>query len=445
MLAVRGAFLGVSASFILSCSEADVPGKLQFETEYVRYFSSGRGELCPDLPDVFASARRNLIAALGFPGQKVDYFRFDTELDVRHSAACRGMERCSNKGAVFSAEEFDPHEVVHALVAAEGRPAAMLAEGIAELAQCNPISPFPPPTTPWQEVAVMQAHEPGSGAVYSGGTLLTKRVLRRFGSAALRSFYRQSSDEPSAAVLAFEYGRAFDESFGAAWSDAAGQPVSRICACEGEPLPTDGSVMSIRETCSGQLRPFTIEQDRDVLVRFSGSAFVERCDGDEEALGIHFPGSAVGQSSLAVARLAPGRYYANFFGSGLAATATDRLWSLQPAGLTFASDCNAAGILVLDETVGAGITLSTPVTSGPLFARVSSPDPVDVIVQADGSRPGGGRVLACSGCPASPDQCSPVPSLGTRFVLTSTTVLVFVPPAGSNVSLRLGVAFARTI
>lgn len=227
--------------------DAELPPAIA-SLERIDYFAHLPLSECSDAPERLQDELLTLESVLALRGpERVGYFFHEGELGVGDEPCPDGVTGCARGSLIYSREYVHRHELVHAVLANEPRPGALLREGMATAFGHNAVTlPETPPTLS-SMLATDQA-EPGD--VYASGALLVAHLHRRFGREQLLEFYRTSSPDSSEESLAALFQQIFEDDLAEVWKLAHEERAPYVCdELASDAVITSGSKLFSASSC----------------------------------------------------------------------------------------------------------------------------------------------------------------------------------------------------
>lgn len=276
-----------------ACEQYDLPEEW-VETEHFRYYYRAEDPPCPMVLERLETHYDILTSYLGVTlpeGQRIHYYKFVDAEDFYANAPCSRGSACyqPSNHKIFTYEQVQTHEMLHAYTMTLGKAPALFSEGIAEALSCSfwtdlrPLIPGDFPIESLLENKDFRDSDLGAYPYQVAGSF-TLFLLERFGVDAWRSFYSRLSLDTSAATIAEQAEQVFGEPFAdtiTAWRETLSQPYWRgdwcLEHCSGDPpaLVLDASAIVTGEvSCTSQVIPVDVPEDTALLVRFDSEATV---------------------------------------------------------------------------------------------------------------------------------------------------------------------------
>jgi hypothetical protein len=196
---------------VLACGPRDAPDDQLLTSPHFRYHARADAVLDPTVMDRLEAFRGELDATFGIESPIVDYYLYRDVADLSANSPCPGRP-CTYAGTeIQTSAPFHEHELVHALLSDVGRPASVVAEGIANHFACaQPRLSYEIDPAKW--ATAVGADTTGEvdfavASTYSFGQRLVAWMLETGGTRRFLDFYGTSLDTKDAAIFALQFQR----------------------------------------------------------------------------------------------------------------------------------------------------------------------------------------------------------------------------------------------
>jgi hypothetical protein len=368
---MRRAPLAIAAIAAIACLGGaacgpDLPDRM-WRSENFRYFSrAGDTDICPAILGQLEEHRQVITSLLGIDPPIVSYYKFESLDDFESHAECGdGAAGCAPNSTVRSPADFDRHELIHAYLAAYGRPPWFLVEGAAVALSCQRT---PRPTGSWRD---HYAEPHSSTALYGAGGWLAGYMLRSFRGTHFTELYQSLGSNATADQFAeaFEklYGLPLDE----VWAAAIGGPQAPMrCLWEcGRPeFALDQPATTLAASCAAGSQQLSFSLATGSVTRWridgDGRFFIRSCDGNDE------PATSVSGPGELLAPLGAGHYFVDAFVEANARPALAATTNALPVLSSF--DCATVPTVPDDPAGLTNLAVFYPSSDGTRFTEFAT-------------------------------------------------------------------------
>jgi hypothetical protein len=132
----------VLAAVATACGGTDdnlLPTDVHWSSEHFDYYTrAADSSVCESVTETLERHRRAVIEYLGLSDgdAKVDYRKFRDARDYSSSSSCPDAGACTIDARVETPWVMDEHELIHAYLAAVGRPPPLFSERVAQALSC---------------------------------------------------------------------------------------------------------------------------------------------------------------------------------------------------------------------------------------------------------------------------------------------------------------------
>lgn len=306
---------------LFGCGSDDAPQivlpPFRSSTARVDYYSDTDLSACPDAA---ARVQARVEALEGVFGVRapahIAYAHYQTTEPLQRDFQCPAEATGCQSGADVASTSFvDYHELVHATLAPQGRPDALLLEGIAVAYQHAgsgdaALKPWPA----WRDLVVQARTYPPTSQVYGLGAALSAYLVTRFGMAQFLAFYRSSTNAASPDVFAAQFLQAFGTPLDSVWADMSGVEGGSLCDDLSPNTPLDGSEAVTDSSCLDAHGParHVFELDRDTPLALEtnyGNGSIGACSLTQQPSNAGWMGAIKGFWSVNLGTWRSGTYY----------------------------------------------------------------------------------------------------------------------------------------
>jgi hypothetical protein len=320
--------LAVATMLVLGCGNKDslqLPS-ITVQSSHFRYFATSKERIPTGILDRLEKLRSDVYGYLGIMDERlITYYRFDHIEDFNYLDGSDKTEGMCIGSSVYTAKDFDQHEVIHALLSQWPAP-PIIAEGIAEALHCDTPPSWvygQPATMDWPEVVSATHH---NSDVYRWGARLVLHLIRKHGPKAFIQYYQSGHSWKSSSDFVQGFEGFWQESWPLVWSSlttALPSVPAPICPCGHPVLPTDGSTTRISEFNDYLVLP-EIPVGQSLLLSFNGvGPAIGRCE-DSALTSVTVSAPTDGPvAAEVVAHLRNGRFFLSTTGES---TVSARVW-----------------------------------------------------------------------------------------------------------------------
>lgn len=402
---------------LVSCggSVSADPVPLQAASTHFRYYATRWLRQINGVRSAAEANRADVYTYFGLNDEEVvDYFLLDADQIAAH---CTDERYCTVDRQIFTQDELDHHNLIHAYLSGVGEPPRPIREGVAEGLDCyrEPYRSYEPGLPTWQDL--FRGDQANSPAFYISAMRLVRHLLLRFGPARFLAYYRSAADTADPATFAGDFQAFWSIPIDDAWTaaNAAGDVVPLpLCACRAPAMVPDAPGRWVVER---SYAPLAAPPGALLTLSLPYSAPDEHTLIDCDRAQANVPVAADYGAGINLIQLdAAPHYLLNEAGGGAAPVLT--------AGAPLSHDCAAAGTLALTYDVQR-IGIVVPRGSPPMYVRVTAPE-AQVLTSAHQNLGVGFRL--CSDCSLS--DCAPIPAT-PEFQTLPPAVGVALPAAGA--------------
>jgi hypothetical protein len=310
------AILGALCAPLLGCGSGPATPlpPVVSNSSRVEYRSDSDLSACPDAAALVQSRLEAMEHAFHVTGpSRITYVHYGDQAALTSSGCPVEASGCQSGTEIGSTSFVDFHEIVHATLAPQGRPDAVVLEGAAVAYEHTGSELFTAWPT-WQTAVSQGRSYPAPPVTFLFGAAFSAYLVKHYGVDKFMAFYRSSSANASPETFASQFQSVFGATIDAAWADASTIESLSLCDDLTPNMALDGSEAVTDTSCldkTGVVRHvFELDGDTPLGIETSyAAAFTSACTLTQLPSVWGWEASQKPPWTATLSSWRPGRYY----------------------------------------------------------------------------------------------------------------------------------------